>query len=292
MTKVIKKRAFSLIELSVVIIIIGLLITVVTAGKSLFRASKVSAAKALTLSSQITSISGMVFWAETSTTDSFISTESIDEEQLTTWHNLEPSNFLTGNNLTTSASSNVLYEENGINGIPTIKMTTSGNMSNTNFVGGPLNTSTVVIVFKPTVTVSTSSLVISDAGASGNSTSSIAIRNNLININAGSSATSSTSTNAASFTINGKYIVMVYFNGSSSKVFSNDITEVGGSGATLSAGSNVLDGLTIGTNKSGSSGLAADVSEVIVYNRVLTTSERISVMKYLSQKYKITVDGI
>ncbi len=287
-----KKEAFSLVELSIVLIIIGLLIAGITSGRNLVRSSKLSSARSVTLSSQIVTIPGMVLWAESTTKDAFLNSQTVDSSQLTTWYNREPSGFLVKNNLTTSASNNVTYKELSTNDLPALNMTVAGNISLANFSGSALTESTVVIVFKPTVAPSGTAVTIADSGASGNLTSSIAIRNNQVTLDAGLTANSSTLTNPATFALNGEYILMVYFGGTFSKVFVNNTTEVGGAGAVLNAGTNALNGLTVGANKSGASGIAAEISEVIVYNRVLKDTERQDVMGYLSKKYKITVTGL
>jgi len=290
--KALNKRAFSLIELSIVLIIIGLLIAGITSGRNLVRASKLSSGRSITLASQIVTIPGMVLWTESTTKDSFLNTESIDSNQLTTWYNREPSGFLVSNNFTTSASSNVIYEEVSTNELPAVNMTVAGNMSLANFSSSVLSAATIAIVFKPTVAPTSTATTIADAGASGNSTASIGIKNDRVSLNFGSAVETSTVTNPASFSLDGLYILVVYLNGASSKVFVNNATEVGGSGAVLSAGTNALNGVTIGANKSGSNGIAAEISEVIIYNRVLKDTERQDMMSYLSTKYKITVTGL
>ncbi len=290
--KVSNKRAFSLIELSIVVVIIGLLIAGITSGRNLVKASKLSSGRSVTLSSQIVTIPGMVLWAETTTKDAFLNTQSINSNQLTTWYNIEPSGFLVKNNLTTAASANVVYKEVSTNELPALNMTVAGRVFVPSFSGAVLPKSTIVIVFKPTIAPSGEAVTIADSGASANLTSSIAIRNNRVDLNAGLAANSSTVTNPASFSLNGEYILMVYFNGTSSKVFVNNMTEVGGSGAVLNAGTNALNGLTIGSKKSRASGISAEISEVIVYDRVLKSTERQDVMGYLSKKYKIPVTGL
>lgn len=297
--KITPKKAFSLIELSVVIVIIGLIIGGITSGKSLVRTSKVSAARSVTLSSQIATIPGMVLWTETSTKDAFLSSEIANNSQLTTWYNREPSGFLTKNNLTAAASANALYQEIGMNDLPTVNMNVAGNMKVASFAGSALTTATIVIVFKPTIAPTSTATIIADSGAAANSTFSIGIKDTKVTLDAGTPVETLIASNPASFVLNGQYILVVYFNGSTSRVFANTTsavnnvtTEVGGAGATLNPGSNILNGLTIGANKSGSSGIAAEISEVIVYNRALKDTERQDVMSYLSKKYKITVTGI
>ena len=59
-----KKNAFSLIELSIVILIIGILVAGVTTSSRLIRAMKLISAKQLTQSSPVLTISDLLAWFE------------------------------------------------------------------------------------------------------------------------------------------------------------------------------------------------------------------------------------
>jgi prepilin-type N-terminal cleavage/methylation domain-containing protein len=59
-----KSSGFSLIELSIVILIIGILIAGVTQGSRLVKQSKVKTAKTLTQSSDAIGINDMVLWLD------------------------------------------------------------------------------------------------------------------------------------------------------------------------------------------------------------------------------------
>ena len=288
---IIQKKAFSLIEFSIVLVIIGVLIVGISAGDMLVKSSKLSAARSSTLSSPVVNIAGLILWLEPSARDSFSSNQITEGSQIDNWFNREPSNFATANNLSTTASSDVVYKDIDIDNLPAVKFSGTGKMALANFVDSAPSAATLVIVFKPLAEIGSVAFAIADSGLSSNATSSISIKSNLVNLNAGTSVDSSATTNAASFVKDNKYVLMVYLNGASSKVFVNNTTEVGGSGAVLNCGSNLLNGLTIGTDKSGANGINAEISEVIVYNRVLRDSEKIDVMSYLSKKYKITVTG-
>ena len=291
MQKTSPKKAFTLIELSIVVVIIGLLIAGISVGKSLVKSSRLSSARSITLSSQIVTIPGMVLWLENSSKDSFNTGQIKDGAAVTSWVNLEPSSNLTKNNLTTATAS-VTYKDNSTNNIPAIGMDVAGNMSVASFANSTtLSTSTIIIVFKPTAALNSTAKTIVDSGSAG-STTSIGIKSDRVVLNAGTLVETSTITNPAAFVASNSYILMVYFNGASSKVFSNNITEVGGSGAVLNAGTNSLSGLTIGADKTPANGIAAEISEVIIYNRILKDTERSDVMSYLAKKYKITVTGI
>jgi len=58
-------KAFSLIELSIVILIIGILVAGVTSSSRLVKRMKIITAQNLTTSSPISSIKDLIFWYET-----------------------------------------------------------------------------------------------------------------------------------------------------------------------------------------------------------------------------------
>lgn len=58
---------------------------------------------------------------------------------------------------------------------------------------------------------------------------------------------------------------------------------------TIDPGTNLLSGLTLGASYDGSLPVEGDMGELIIYNRVLSTNERIAVERYLGQKWGITV---
>ena len=80
------KRAFTLIELSAVIVIIGILIAGVTTANGLVKKSKIAAAQSLTKASPISGITDNALWLESSTESSFKDTESSTGDAVTTWY--------------------------------------------------------------------------------------------------------------------------------------------------------------------------------------------------------------
>jgi prepilin-type N-terminal cleavage/methylation domain-containing protein len=70
------KKAFSLIELSVVVLIIGILIAGITAGSRLVRNSKLTSMAQFTKSSDVNSISDLVLWLEPTIENSFATTSN------------------------------------------------------------------------------------------------------------------------------------------------------------------------------------------------------------------------
>ncbi len=84
------KRAFSLIELSVVILIIGILVAGVTQSSRLIRQFRISAAQSITKSSPVSSIKNLSFWLETTLVESFDEAEVEDNFPITNWKDISP----------------------------------------------------------------------------------------------------------------------------------------------------------------------------------------------------------
>ena len=288
------KKAYSLLELSIVAIIIGVLVSGVVAGAGMIRSSKVANARLFTVKAVVPEISGLIAWYEASLKDSFNVNEASDGAAVAKWFDISPgsnSNVAssTKKNELTSSSSGTTFVLNGINGTPSVRFSgaTSAKFAAASFYQGTSLQNTIFLVLRPLATLSsTTPVVVVDSGASGNPTSSVGLKSNAITLNASSSANIPTS---ISLSAGNDYAIAAYFNNTLSQAFINSATTSAGSGST---GTNQLTGLTIGTDKSGSNGFNGLISEIIIYNRPLKLQERKDVMNYLSKKYKITVTGL
>ena len=134
------KRAFSLIELSIVILIIGILVAAIVKGQGLLANIKLAAAQSLTASSPVNGINNLTFWYETSNPDSFIGNENTDGSFITKWLDRNPQssykndgyggqNSSSDNFYYTIATGNVSgpeYIQDGIGGLPTLRFDNSG----------------------------------------------------------------------------------------------------------------------------------------------------------------------
>ena len=118
------KRAFSLIELSIVILIIGILVAGVTQSSRLVSEMRLSSAKRLTQSSPISSIKGLLLWLETSSDNSFDNNVG-DGDQVANWYDLNPlSNTKYTLNQSTTAN-RPTYIKSSTGGIPALKFNNS-----------------------------------------------------------------------------------------------------------------------------------------------------------------------
>ncbi len=129
-----KKTGFSLIELSIVILIVGILIAGVTTSSRLLKQFKLNSARSLTMSSPVPSISQLLMWMETSLESSFDSNIS-DNDKILTWKDNNPQSSYKINFSQSNATYQPTYIDNGINGLPSLGFNNS-NMLSPNFVIG------------------------------------------------------------------------------------------------------------------------------------------------------------
>lgn len=286
------KSAFSLLELAVVVIIIGLISTALVKGVSIIRTSRLSAARQLTINSKVGEIDGLVAWYETSMIESFKKNETADESNLSAWYDISPGSIVEQKNtLTKTAGSDFVYEIDGINSLPSVKTSSNGKISLSTFYQGNAALMTVFIVFRPLTAPSSTQMVLLDSSTAG-STTTIGIKNDKVCLNMGSAVEAGT-INPPNFTTNSNYILTTYVGGTAgSRVYVSDATTPTGGAASFAAGSNPITGLTVGANKTGSSGFTGLTSEILIFNRFLSVNERKAVMSYLGKKYKIAVAGL
>ncbi len=127
------KLAFSLIELSVVILIIGVLVIGITKGSRIIRASKLQSAQSLTNSSPVHLMDNMILWLETTLDKSFVASEAVDTPlatngTITTWKDINPYAQSPNNPVQTgAANTRPRYIANGINGLPSLNFNGSTN---------------------------------------------------------------------------------------------------------------------------------------------------------------------
>jgi prepilin-type N-terminal cleavage/methylation domain-containing protein len=110
-------KAFSLIELSIVILVIGVLIAGVSQGGKMITKFQISAAASLTNSSPVHSIKNLVAWYETTTEKSFIASESDDGQSVSTWYDINTQQ-LQKRNATSSGTSKSTYKISSDTGLP------------------------------------------------------------------------------------------------------------------------------------------------------------------------------
>ncbi len=133
------KRAFSLIELSVVILIIGILVAGVTQSSRLVNQMRLNSARAQTQSSPVAGIKDLVLWLEATSENSFITTEAGGGSPLTAWYDTNPQAVVKNHATRVTSNANVTYEDNAINSLPGVYF--NGTAATTSNLAGNVITS-------------------------------------------------------------------------------------------------------------------------------------------------------
>lgn len=301
------KLAFSLIELSIVILVIGILVLGITKGSTIIRRGKLSSARALTASSPVNSISGLTLWLETTSTRSFNGglnnggndTQLIqDGASIANWYDIGNQGVV-GTIATQATTANQpIYKENGINGMPALLFNgaTSAIITNSSSIIDN-NSYSIFIVEKRTSAVSGG---IFCAYNSIGTSSGVAFfyRNpteldveHYINNGGGGYDYAPVTVTAGLFTriISTTFIggssnngtLNIYFNGSN-VYYSNARSPVGTPyNYQYFIGSN-----SVGINPANYNGY---IGEVIVFDRVLNPVERHGIETYLGNKWGVTM---
>jgi prepilin-type N-terminal cleavage/methylation domain-containing protein len=299
MNKYFSQKAFSLIELSMVVLIIGILIAGVTQGSRLVAQSRLKVAQNLTSNSGISSISGLVLWMETSLDNNLTSTTNNttleESDAINSWTSIAP----TLNKIVVTQSTALkypIYTLKGINNLPSLKISGGQNLTASSAVGQllPLMTGAKSFTF---VTVHKSTQITSSQVVFEQNNNSLVNcqRASFIHVGAafGFNGESNDFHTAIAYvantpiigviTLSNSGVVKVYgssFTPVSTTINTSCIQNVGGSYFVIGAKSSTTPF---------SEFLNGYLSEIMIFDRELKRSEIIDIQKYLSKKYQINI---
>ena len=285
------KNAFSLIELSIVILIVGILIAGVTSSSRLVKRMKVITAQNLTQSSPALSIKDLSVWYETTLDKSFVDSEESDGTPIATWFDNNIQSSFKYDFKQATVANQPKYSEGIINNLPAIKFDGTDDFMIASQVGISGKGFSAFLVGQRLAypggwqtSLSGNSLTNNDDCLSGS----------FIMFGEWSSAFGSC-TNLNQWTYsniahpgNGTpYIYdlvvtptnnLAYFNGANvsniSASYSYNFDSIRAGCRYSNGNSNFFNGY---------------ISEIIIYSRALNTEERKSVESYLSKKYSIKI---
>jgi len=143
------RRAFSLIELSIVILIIGILIAGVTQGSRLVAQMRLTTARTQTQSSPIASIRDVAIWLESTASSSFDDSTTEDGSGIATWYDINPLATTKTNATQATGSKQAKYTVNSINGLPAVKFDGTDDDFSLGALS-PGNNVSLFLVIKPT----------------------------------------------------------------------------------------------------------------------------------------------
>ncbi len=296
------KKAFSLIELSVVILIIGILVAGVTQGSRLVNRMRLSAARAITSSSPVNSIRDIVGWWETTLEQSFNGTEPEEDSDgdtggITTWYDINPQSTVKNNATSPATTNNPGYTASGsINNLPTLNF--NGSDHYLHFDGTSLANSnySIFVVEQRTSGTGDYRYMIASSNGSG-------ITNQLLQVGYRNSSTITWGQFANDFNVSvASYNVPIarihslvfgsalptaksyYLNGAVQTLNNTYGSAVASQG--LTSYTNATFGL-YGTDQNVY--YQGNIGEIIIFNRALKNEERDAIEDYLGRKWGIRV---
>jgi prepilin-type N-terminal cleavage/methylation domain-containing protein len=284
-------KAFSLIELSIVILVVGVLIAGVMQGTNMVKKSQLQAARNLTTSSPVNGVKDLMLWYETSLESSFKTTEAENNTQISVWYD-NNKQLMAKNNATQSAPDDQpKFIENVFGAIPAIKFSNYvGNGHHLLFDGKFLvgNNYTIFVVEQRTAAASAYFIQGSTGGAPGGRTLNLGYKYDY-------TLTQSHWANDLDFAIPTysspkKSIHTFWF----SKTAGKKYWFQGGRNPDKSEPTQTTALIDYNGSRLGSRNgvyYNGDIAEVIIFARDLKNEERQAIEAYLSKKYNIAITG-
>lgn len=118
-----KKTAFSLIELSIVILIIGILVAGVTQSSRLINQMRLMSARSITLSSPVSSVKNLIAWYESVGEKSFNESEMSNGANLSVWFDSNIQSSVKLNGIQNTENNKPQYGIDEQSGLPVVKFT-------------------------------------------------------------------------------------------------------------------------------------------------------------------------
>ena len=318
-----KKTAFSLLELSVVILIIGILITGVMKGGSLVSASRLNSARSLTARSSVGEINGLTAWYETTSLQSFgkrvpggsgapptpearisvvqLTDSRRDQDRIEIWRDVSPkciNNYSIVN--TSTVVSAVTQTADYINTCNALSQATIANrpyyslsginsLPSVSFENG--NNLLLDASFKDgNISVATKFVVFS-IDVKPPSANTATILNNNPELNEQRIFIDPTNIAVSNGGIGGNANIQTSYTIKNTYILgvifagANSYYKINnGTLTTLNLGANTTSALIVGGIN-----FIGKISEIIVFNRMLKESEMIEIFNYLGKKYKVQV---
>jgi hypothetical protein len=274
--RLLKLKAFSLIEISMVILIIGVFIAGIAAGDILIKKSRISAAQTITINSPINGIKDSALWLETSIDTSFDDSELTNGVNISSWFDgrknavAKPSIIAVGNGPTYS---------NTINYIHAVKFDGGGaNYLQINDASFLNNTDYTIFVLEKKMDNSSNSYFLGD-NPSGTANQKLDLgykADGTITHAQGTNYYDSSVSSYADSSDKPRLFVFVQDSSQGKKTYINGILAKSSSDTAQLSGITTLE---IGKSYKG------EIGEIAIFTRPLKSEERKSVEDYLSKKW-------
>lgn len=284
-----KKSGFSLIEISIVILIISLFLVSVFAGSALLKRFSLATARSLTKSSPVPGAGNLVLWLETSLEDSYASDLS-DGNPVTNWKDISPVN-----NKSDSATANLSYlgglapvYSNTIGSVPAIRFNNYGGGGYYKFNASFLNGSdyTIFLVEQRDAGVGSGSnyMLGNPLATSANSNLLLGYNDSGTLIHSQSGTSVATNTSAYSVRLaSASNKPNVYTFSASDQGKAIYVNSILAARSTDTAKIRGLTDLYIGNGYNG------QIGELIIYNKKLPDQDIADIIQYLSKKWNVNI---
>lgn len=285
------KKAFSLIELSIVILIIGILVAGITQSSRLIAQFRLQSARNLTINSPVNSIKDLAVWFETSLESSFISTEAEDGSAISVWNDINPQSSYKRSATQGTTNRKPYFRERIINNALPVVRFFDTNIDATgdrmNFDGNFFVQSNYTIFAVEQRTSSSAGYFFGDeSGGSSGVRCGYYLGTNISCVNMSTG-------------------ILVAVPAYSSPILREHTLQLkdgqlrywlnGGVTPDASYLSPLVDAITsaanmrIGYHALSGGDFTGDIAEIIIFDRALTTQERQEVEEYLSKKYSLII---
>lgn len=294
------KNGFSLIEMSVVILIIGILIMGTMQAQNFIDKYKIANARSQTKNSIVAEISDLAAWYETTSEESFDAAEADNDLYIRTWYDINHSSTNKHHASSTNPdTTSPVYTANCINGLPCLRFNGTSSYLSLGSEGGNFLTNTDYTIFVVEQRKSNA-----DGFFFGSSSASLSSNDRVTlgyqadppmiifsqNNNDGGATIDSYSTpipkihtfrfdtslqaeESHNYRLNATALSLTDIrNSSNTQILSNSFAAIG---------------YNLGLNYSGY--FNGDIAEIIIYTKALNTDEINSVEKYLSKKWGIAI---
>lgn len=285
------RKAFSLMELSIVILIIGIITTGITQSSKLVNSFRLSSARNQTQNSPVNSTTGLIAWFESTSNSSFLDAETGNNLTVSSWNDINPQLSLKHNPIQLIPASRPVYTTSVINGLPALKFNGTSqyleyaynsDMNPSNF--------TLFVVAQPAATPSANAAIVS----SGDSTlftgyHLYAMPSLQYETLLGTGAAWQGSAVLQSATVSKANLLEATYDGTTYTLYNSGSSVGTAAFANFSPNANRVFRIGAGRNENATPAFYFNgyVGEVILFNRVLKTDERTSVEDYLEKKWAL-----
>jgi prepilin-type N-terminal cleavage/methylation domain-containing protein len=287
------KKAFSLIEISVVIVIIGILIAGISQGIDLYQDMRLATARSLTQNSRVNRIEDLSMWFETTGEKSFEKPNPQDGERIALWKNINFKLFNKIDVAQATQASKPFYVRNGINNIPALRFDNLQSLIASNVKISEIISSNQATVFMVQNNFSGDDTTATFGWNSGvYRFLSCAQEGNKVLMDFGNTSSGfRTTTEILTNFLNQNKIITFVKNGSNGQV------KINSAPLTNSSSSNATIDLSLSADFSIGKYIPAGdaynfygyIGEIIVFKRALTDAEIKDIETYLSKKWSIKI---